>query len=330
MAERLELIGDVGGTNARFAVAEASGAGLGLGFHSVETFPCEAFETPEAAIESFLKAKGLADPDAICLAAAGPVRQGAAEFTNNPWKLCEANLSARFGAPLVRVSNDFEAIAHALPHLRAQDVQVLGAAAPSAPGEEPFCYAVVGPGTGLGAAALLGHGNSAQVAVSEAGHMGFAPESPLQDRILGALRQRFERVSAERLISGPGLENLYGALREVQGLAPEARSAASIVAHAQDSADPLAVETVALFQRLLGQFAGDFALAVGARQGLFLAGGVAQKLGPALSAGPFRDGFEDKGRHRSLLASIPTALITHPQPGLLGAAALLRDLRLGA
>jgi glucokinase len=90
------------------------------------------------------------------------------------------------------------------------------------------------------------------------------------------------------------------------------------------------METVTLFQRLLGQFAGDFALAVGARQGLFLAGGVAQKLGPALGEGPFREGFEAKGRHRSLLASIPTALITHPQPGLLGAAALLRDLRVGA
>lgn len=322
MAERLELIGDVGGTNARFAVAEASG----MGFHSIETFPCEAFETPEAAIESFLKAKGLPAPDAICLAAAGPVRQGAAELTNNPWKLCEANLKARFGAPLVRVSNDFEAFAHALPHLRAQDIQVLGASAPSAPGDEPFCYAVVGPGTGLGAAALLGHRDSAQVAVSEAGHMGFAPESPLQDALLGVLRKRFERVSAERLISGPGLENLWSALREVQELAAEPRSAASIVASAQDPADPLAMETVTLFQRLLGQFAGDFALAVGARQGLFLAGGVAQKLGAALGTGPFREGFEAKGRHRGLLSSIPTALITHPQPGLLGAAALLRDL----
>ncbi|MFZ8914617.1 MAG: glucokinase, partial [Pseudomonadales bacterium] len=180
------------GTNARFAIAEASG----IGFHSVETFPCEGFGTPEAAIESFLKAKGLPDPDAICLAAAGPVRQGAAEFTNNPWKLCETNLKAHFGAPLVRVSNDFEAIAHALPHLRAQDVQVLGTEALLSPGNEPFCYAVVGPGTGLGAAALLGHAGAAQVAVSEAGHMGFAPESPLQDSILGALRQRFGRVSA--------------------------------------------------------------------------------------------------------------------------------------
>jgi len=322
MAERLELIGDVGGTNARFAIAEA----LGIGFHSVETFPCKAFGTPEAAIESFLKAKGLPDPDAICLAAAGPVRQGAAEFTNNPWKLCETNLKAHFGAPLVRVSNDFEAIAHALPHLRAQDVQVLGTEALLSPGNEPFCYAVVGPGTGLGAAALLGHAGAAQVAVSEAGHMGFAPESPLQDSILGALRQRFGRVSAERLVSGPGLENLYGALCELQGFTPEARSAASIVASAQDPADPLAMETVTLFQRLLGQFAGDFALAVGARQGLFLAGGVAQKLGAALGTGPFREGFEAKGRHRGLLSSIPTALITHPQPGLLGAAALLRDL----
>ena len=322
MAERLELIGDVGGTNARFAIAEASA----MGFHSAETFPCEAFETPEAAIESFLKSKSLPDPDAICLAAAGPVRQGAAEFTNNPWKLCETNLKARFGAPLVRVSNDFEAIAHALPHLRTQDIQVLGPRAPAAPGDEPFCYAVVGPGTGLGAAALLGQRDRAQVAVSEAGHVGFAPESPLQDSILSALRQRFGRVSAERLVSGPGLENLYSSLCELQGLAPETRSAASIVASAQDPADPLAMETVTLFQRLLGQFAGDFALAVGARQGLFLAGGVAQKLGAALGTGPFREGFEAKGRHRGLLSSIPTALITHPQPGLLGAAALLRDL----
>lgn len=323
MGKPVYLIGDVGGTNARFALTDADG----LSYHEARTVPCAAFPSPEAAIQSYLADHGLPPPTEICIAAAGPVFEGRAQFTNNPWTLCEAQLEACFGSPLIRVSNDFEAIAHALPHLKAQDLLPLGAPALQHPGKERFCFAVVGPGTGLGAAALFGQAGHIEVAVSEAGHMGFAAEDPLQDALLATVRKRQERVSAERLISGPGIENLYQALGELQGRPIEALATAEIFAAADQGEDRLATEALTLFQSLLGQFAGDFALAVGAQDGVFLAGGVAQKLAQRLGQGHFRRGFERKGRHQSLMERIPTALITHPQPGLLGAMALLRDLR---
>ena len=327
MTEPVRLVGDVGGTNARFALVDARDAGA---YVNQRTLACVDFETPEDAINAYLAELGAGAPERICIAAAGPVVDGGVRFTNNAWTLRQDRLQRCFGCAAVRVANDFEAIAHALPLLRPGDLLSLGERSPRLPPRDGFRLAVVGPGTGLGAAALLGSAAGAQARataiVSEAGHAGFAPESPLQDALARELRHRFGRISAERLVSGPGVENLYWALARVHGHAAEASDAATIFAAAEAGTDALAAETVALFHELLGQVAGDFALAVGAADGVFIAGGVAQRAPALLANSRFREGFENKGRHRTLLEAVPTALITHPQPGLLGAVALLDQL----
>jgi glucokinase len=324
MAEHVGLVGDVGGTNARFALA---GPDDGAPYVEQRTLACVDFETPEDAISAYLAELGAGAPERICIAAAGPVVDGGVRFTNNAWTLREDRLRRSFGCEAVRVANDFEAIAHALPLLCPGDQLPLGERSPALPPREGFRLAVVGPGTGLGAAALLGTGAGpdarVEAIVSEAGHAGFAPESPLQDALTRELRHRFGRISAERLVSGPGVENLYWALARINGREAEAADAATIFAAAEAGTDPLAGETVALFHELLGQVAGDFALATGATDGVFVAGGVAQRAPARLANSRFREGFENKGRHRALLEQVPTALITHPQPGLLGAVALL-------
>lgn len=320
MSEGVRLVGDVGGTNARFALVDP---GADAAFVEARTLACVDFETPEDAIRTYLAELGAAAPRHICIAAAGPVVDGGVRFTNNAWTLREARLQRSFGCSVVRIANDFEAIAHALPGLRPDEILTLGDRTPALPPAPDFRFAVIGPGTGLGAAALVGTDAGPKALVSEAGHVGFAPESPLQDALVRELRHRFGRISAERLVSGPGVENLHWALARVHGGYTDALDAAAIFAAAETGEDALAAETVALFHELLGQVAGDFALAIGAADGVFVAGGVAQRAAARLAESRFREGFENKGRHRPLLEAIPTALILHPQPGLLGAAALL-------
>ena len=320
MSTPVRLVGDVGGTNARFALVDTMSP---HGFVEQRTLACADYESPEDAIHSYLAELGASAPSRICIAAAGPIVDGTVRFTNNAWTLREERLQRTFGAERARLINDFEAIAHALPWLGTQDVLALGGIAPTLPPSPGFRFAVIGPGTGLGAGALLDRQGSAHAIVSEAGHAGFAPESAEQDAVVRELRGCFGRISAERLISGPGVVNLYKALARLRGIPEEAMDAAGIFAAAQSSDRALATDTVALFHEMLGQAAGDLALSLGTYDGVFIAGGVAQRAPELLAASRFREGFERKGRHRELLERVPTALIVHPQPGLLGATALL-------
>ena len=312
------LIGDIGGTNARFALARADE----LDHVAEQVYACSDYSSLESAIDAYLRDVGMTGVAAICLAVAGPLFGGAVQFTNSPWRISETPLKERFATDRVRLVNDFEATAWAVPLLSPDDRQPIGdVPAPDLTGGD-FTIGVLGPGTGLGAAGLLRRSAFTAALVTEAGHVGFAPENSEQRELLARLQDRFERVSDERLASGAGLENIYrafnpGADRDI--------GAAEIFDLAR-SRDAGAVRSVDLFFELLGQIAGNLALSIGAFQGIYIAGGIAQRHLDLLTASRFRSGFENKGRHRSIMSRIPTLAITHPQPGLLGAGQIARQL----
>jgi glucokinase len=312
------LIGDIGGTNARFALA-TSGE---VGYANEITFKCADFVSPEKAIRKYLGDVGAPTPDVICLAVAGPIVDAAVKFTNNNWQIAARNLLSTFGTPQVRLLNDFEAIAFSIPEVSGRHTIQLGGPKAQDLGTGEFNVAVLGPGTGLGAAGLLCRGHRLIALVTEAGHVGFAPETRAQDKLLGVMRQRYERVSNERLLSGMGIENIYWALGQISGASPPPVSAAEVFEHAGKGEDVTAVQSVALFFELLGQVAGNLALSLGAFDGVYIAGGIVQRHWRELLESRFREGFENKGRHRSLLQRIPTLLVQHPNPGLLGAASV--------
>lgn len=316
MSDKTKLIGDIGGTNARFAIAAAGAPG----FDAERSLKCAEFATAEDAIRHYLDDVGAPAPSAICLAAAGPIVDERVRFTNNPWTLSVAELRDEFSIEPVLLLNDFEAIAYSVPFLGADHALTIGLPDPHVLDAEHYTVGVIGPGTGLGAVGLRKYEEHLIPIAGEASHGGFAPETQVQLDILIRLRERFDRVSSERLVSGMGLENLYWALTQIHGEKRAALSAADIFAASFGDDDPRATEAVEIFYEILGQVAGDFALSLGANDGIFVAGGVAQRYPERLANSRFRSGFERKGRHRSLMERIPTRLVTHPQPGLLGAA----------
>lgn len=310
------LIGDIGGTNARFALAGSKQPG----FSQELVLRCADHASADAAIRHYLKEVGANRPDVICLAAAGPIIEERVRFTNNPWRIAVADLKGLFDISKVRLLNDFEAIAYSIPFLEKEDCMPFGLPEPGPLGAGDYTVGILGPGTGLGTVGLRKHGELLIPVASEAGHGGFAPESQVQIDMLSVLRERYDRVSAERFVSGPGIENIYWALCRIHGEQRPQLEAAEIFAKASDRSNPRAAEAVQVFFEILGQVAGDYALALGARDGIFIAGGIVRRYPDLLENSRFRSGFESKGRHRSLMEKIPTRLIRHEHPGLLGAA----------
>ncbi len=309
------LVGDIGGTNARFALANTDAPG----FSAEKTLLCRDFATAEDAIKHYLDFVDAAQPAAICLAAAGPIVDENVRFTNNPWTLSAADLRADFEIDSVRLLNDFEAIAYSIPILGKEFALPIGLPEAVELNAEKFTIGVIGPGTGLGCVGLKRVGEHFIPIAGESAHAGFAPETQVQLDILQQLRERFDRVSIERLVSGGGLENLYWALCRIHGEKRGALNAAEIFAASGEGGDPRANESVEIFFEILGQVAGDLVLTLGAFDGIFIAGGIAKRYPERLANSRFREGFERKGRYRSLLERVPTQLITHPEPGLLGA-----------
>lgn len=314
MAEPRLLIGDIGGTNARFALANTTAPG----FRDVLQVECADFPTADDAISHYLAEIDAAAPTAVCLAAAGPVVNNHVSITNNHWDISAEATRADFCIDAVRLLNDFEAIAYSIPFLTRDDSQAIGTYKEHRLGEQDFDVAILGPGTGLGVAGLSRRGDTLVPITGEGGHIGFAPESPLQIEILKVLREKFERVSAERLVAGSGLENIYGALTVIHGEPGAQLSAKEIFG--QLTENRVAAEAVEVFFEMLGQVAGDLALTLGAEDGVYIAGGIAKRYPEILQNSRFRRAFESKGRHEDYMKRIPTRLITHEQPGLLGAA----------
>ena len=310
------LIGDIGGTNARFALASTDK----VGFASAMTLQCADFETSVAAIRHYLDAVSAPTPAAICLAAAGPVIEESVSVTNNHWVLSAEEMREDFGTDRVKLLNDFEAIAWSIPYIEDDFLESVGQVSQKALPVETFNVAIVGPGTGLGTGGLCKRDGQLIPLVGEGGHIGFAPKSKVQIELLEVLREKFERVCVERLVSGSGIENIYWALNVLRGETRSSLSAADIFAAAGDGTDPVAADATQLFFEILGQVAGDIALVLGATDGVYLAGGIVKRYPEMLHISGFRNAFESKGRHRSLMERIPTRLITYDEPGLLGAA----------
>jgi len=321
------LVADIGGTNARFALLEAKSSGL---THAI-TYPCTRFPSFERALRFYLKAVQVVNLETICLAVAGPIINDSVNFTNNSWKIHAAEVADEFQGASVKLLNDFEAVAYALPYMGSKELVRVGT--------KPGCLSVrdnsrlctIGPGTGLGSAGLLSEKGRRSVIVSEAGQVGFAPQTPVQLEVLAALTSRFGRISNERLLSGSGIENIYWALGKNRGEQSEAPSAATIfsLAEALSSGkieNELAKQTIALFFEILGQVAGDLALSLYAIDGLYIAGGIVRRYPKLLADSLFREGFENKGKYRGLMESLPTHLVTHKNPGLLGAVQFTLDM----
>lgn len=320
MKDRCLLIGDIGGTNARFALATPDRPG----FHDVLELQCADFASADDAISHYLAATKAGSPDAVCLAAAGPIVNDTVKITNNHWDISAQETRTDFGIDAVRLLNDFTAIAHSIPLLTENEVRTIGPHTGWSLPAERFNVAILGPGTGLGVAGLCRRGDALVAITGEGGHVGFAPENRLQTEILDVLREKYERVSAERLIAGSGLGNIYEALVTLRGEAGPRLSAKDIF-DARGS-NELAAEAIELFFELLGQVAGDLALTLGAVDGVYIAGGIAKRYPEILENSRFRSGFESKGRHRTFMERIPTRLITYDQPGLLGAAYCVLEL----
>lgn len=312
--EKTVLVGDIGGTNARFALVETDQPGFG---HEL-TLQCADFAGIDRAIRHFLEHIGRQEPSTICLAIAGPIVDQQAQMTNSPWFISSADLSRQFPGAQVSLINDFTAIALSLPLLQDSDSLTIGPELQSTTSDRDRQFAVIGPGTGLGVAGLLQRSGRYLPLTSEAGHMGFAAETPQQIEILGQLRERWPRVSIERLLSGPGLENIHWALSHLNGPQQASLNAAEIFQAAQQDSASLAYQSVQVFFEVLGQVAGDIALAFEAHDGIYIAGGMVRRYPQLLARSQFRQAFENKGRHRVIMEDIPTRLIMHPQPGLLG------------
>lgn len=320
MKSKCLLVGDIGGTNARFAQAATDAPG----FHSLLELKVEPFPTADDAIRHYLDETGAGEPDAVCLAAAGPVIDDAVNVTNNHWEISVASITASFGTSAVCLLNDFGAIAYSIPFLADDDSVAIGPYDGFRLPDGDFNIAILGPGTGLGIAGLRRRGDLLVPVTGEGGHVGFAPETGLQIELLKVLRGKFDRVSTERLVAGSGLPDVYEALAHVRGKSVTPLIAAEIFE--RSDRDSIAAETVDLFFEMLGQVAGDVALTLGASDGVFIAGGIAKRYPAVLEKSRFRAAFESKGRFRPVLERIATRLITHEQPGLLGAAYMALEL----
>ncbi|HUO97241.1 MAG TPA: glucokinase [Rhizomicrobium sp.] len=315
------LVGDIGGTNVRLAVADLSDGTPKLG--APKSLPHAGVARFEDVVDRYLKDLGNGMPDAIVVAVAGPIKDGEVRLTNGQWSISEKSLRAK-GFGFARLINDYAALGYAVEHLKGDDLAPVGGNQPGIPGET---VGVLGAGTGLGVAALVRDAHASSVMVTEGGHIAYAPVDEVEFEILKVLRTRFCRVSVERLLSGPGLANIHWALAQIGGIKADPLTPEEISRRAAAKTDQLCVNALDRFCGVYGRYAGDMALAFGARGGIYLGGGIAPKLLVQLNGGTFRRCFEDKGRFVGYVSIIPTKVIVHPFASLLGSAeAALRSL----
>jgi len=308
---------DIGGTHARFAIAEiAGGRVLSLGEDC--TLKTAEHASLQTAWEEFGRRTGRDLPPAAGIAVAGPVQGEVLKLTNNPWVIRPAWIPQKLGAERYALVNDFGAVAHAVAQL--DDTHFRHVCGPERALPDEGVISIVGPGTGLGVAQLLRRDGSYHVIETEGGHIDFAPLDMLEDRILTELRKRYRRVSVERVAAGPGLANLYEALAHIEERPAVYSDEKALWAAAMRCEDSLAAAALDRFCLSLGAVAGDIALAQGAGA-VVIAGGLGLRLADHLPSSGFRGRFIAKGRFERRMDDMPVKLITHPQPGLFGVAA---------
>jgi glucokinase len=314
------LLGDVGGTNARFGWQANADSGI----EHVLVLPCAAHETLEAAIRTYLELKSLPMPRAGALGIANPITGDVIRMTNHHWSFSISEMQRSLGLQQLNVINDFTALALALPSIAKDNlVQVGGTVA-----EAYAPKALIGAGTGLGVSGLMPtDANDHWVAIAgEGGHVTLAAQTESEYRVIELIRQRYGHVSAERVLSGQGLVDLYLALRQLQKQQPvDVAGAAEITAWALQDKDPLALQSIDMFAGFLGSVTGDLALTLGARGGVYLGGGIVPRWLGWFETSQFRERFEAKGRFNAYLKDIPVWVINAAEsPALLGAARSLQ------
>jgi glucokinase len=308
---------DIGGTHARFALARIDGARVAeLG--EAATLKTAQYASLQTAWEAFAAEVGRPLPRAAAIAIAAPIQGEILKLTNNPWIIRPALIREKLHVDRYTLVNDFGAVAHAVADIDDRYLRHICGPEKSLRGDGVI--SIVGPGTGLGVAQLLRRDGCNHVIETEGGHIDFAPLDSLEDAILAQLRKRYRRVSVERVASGPGLANILSALAAIEHRAVEDRDEKALWSVALSGEDSLAAAALDRFCLSLGAVAGDIALAQGAT-GVVIAGGLGLRLGDQLVRSGFAERFTAKGRFERRMADIPVKLITHPQPGLLGAAA---------
>src|SRR5689334_6151946 len=310
-------VADVGGTHARFALAEID-EGRVLSVDEPIKLHTSEHGSFQLAWQEFGRRKNIELPTELAIAFAGPVGGEVLKLTNNPWVIRPYLMKERLGVDRFTIVNDFGAVAHAVANLPEEEFwRICG---PDTPLPKEGVITIVGPGTGLGVAALLRKSDAYEVIETEGGHVDFAPLDKLEDRILTLLRRNFRRVSVERIASGQGLWNLYEALGAIEKQPLTFHDEKELWAAALAGTDGLANAALDRLCLTLGSVAGDMALAQGANA-VVIAGGVGLRLADYLPKSGFRDRFIAKGRFERRMDEMPVKLITYPEPGLFGAAA---------
>ncbi len=309
------VLADIGGTNARFALVEEGNTSEVLHLNVADHE--SAYDALNTALDQFGAPQ---PPPTAVLAFAGPVDASHAFMTNTGWETRTDELRQRFGFSHVELMNDYAALALGLSQFTDDDRHQIGPKSENATGN----LAVIGPGSGLGVAALLPNVTNHLALVGEGGHTTVPAASDLEAALIAVLRKRLGHVSAERLLSGPGLVNIYQALAQLDGTAAEAYRPAEVTRRGLEGSDDLCRRALERFCAFLGSFSGNMALCYGARGGVYLGGGILPRFPEFLAASEFRERFEAKGRLRSYLSGIPTWLITRPDATFAGLAVAAR------
>jgi glucokinase len=317
-SDTARLLADIGGTNARFAWQAAPGAPI----TDVQVLPGAHYPTLQAAMHAYLDGLGRGAPAAVAIAIANPITGDMVRMTNHDWAFSQSAVKAEFGLRTLRMLNDFTALALALPDLPAAELRQVGGGE-AVPG---VAMGLVGAGTGLGVSGLLPDGHGGWVPLEgEGGHVTLPATTARERTVMDGLIRRYGHASAERVCCGQGLVDTCAILCEADGVTVQGLDSASAVSEAALKAGhPQALETLNIFCAMLGSVAGNLALTLGARGGVYVGGGIVPRLGAWFHQSPFRERFDNKGRFTGLLQGMPVWVITSAQsPALLGAARAL-------
>jgi len=309
-----DLVADIGGTNARFALIDANRQ-----LYAEQILPCAAFPDLTAAAQAYLAAVGEPRPTQAAIAVATPISGDWIQFTNSNWSFSTEAVGRSLDLERLLILNDFTALALALPLLNPDERRAVGGG--TAVEEAPI--GLLGPGTGLGVSGLVWSGERWIPLQSEGGHVTFSPVDQREWAVAQIMQRRFGHASPERLLSGPGLVNLYTALAEMEGWPAEALDPAAITDRALAGSCSHCRDVLEIFCGALGTAAGNLAITLGAQGGVYIGGGIAPRLGEFFDRSPFRARFEAKGRFSNYLAAVPTWVITAANPALRGVAAAL-------
>ena len=312
MVNKIKLIGDIGGTNARFALASLDDSS----YSCFKKFRCADFDNVIDAIKFYIKDQGIGTFDEVYLAVAAPVYGDKIKIINNHWVVDKKELSKVFSLEKIYVINDFESIAYAIDSIDNSNYYNLNSLKYEHNTNTSYNIGIVGPGTGLGGSGLRKSKERLNAYAAELGHVGFSPQNEIQIELTEILKSKFQRVINESFVSGPGIQNIFWALHKIKNKSYKEISTEEIFNQA--NSNELSKQSLDIFFEMLGQVAGDYALATGAFDGILITGDLIKNYKGLIRNSRFRYGFDNKDNYQDLMQRIPTALIDVSEIGLLG------------